>query len=140
MKTSSKARYALYLVVDIATHEDTGPVSLREVAGRHDISIKFLEQIAGELGRAGYLKSVRGASGGYLLAQDSASITAGDIMRAAEGGFLPVSCLDGAAESCPRHGGTNGKGGCCKMSSFWYGLRTTLDDYLDSVSIASLTT
>jgi Rrf2 family protein len=132
MKTSSKARYALYLMIDVAKHQAAGPVPLREVSIRQDISPKFLEQIAGELGKLGYLDSVRGAQGGYLLAQPAESISAGDIMRAAEGGFLPVSCLDAESESCPR------QGSCYGTAKFWNGLRATIDNYVDSVSIAEL--
>jgi len=132
IKTTSKARYALYLVVDIAAHQSAGPVPLREVSLRQDIPPKFLEQIATELGKLGYLESVRGASGGYLLAKPAEQITAGNIMRAAEGGFIPVSCLDSDAADCPR------QGSCCKTARFWSGLRTTLDSYTDSVTIASL--
>jgi Rrf2 family protein len=132
MKTSSKARYALYLVVDIAAHQKSGPVPLREVAQRQGISVKFLEQIAAELGKLNYLQSVRGAQGGYLLARPAEDISAGNIMRAAEGGFISVSCLEDGAEFCPR------QGTCCKTAEFWAGLRNTIDDYLDSVTIASL--
>jgi Rrf2 family protein len=138
MKTSSKARYALYLVVDIATFEHDGPVPLREAAQRQGISIKFLEQIANELGKAGYLKSVRGAQGGYLLARPASEISAGDIMRASEGGFIPVSCLEEGAEDCPRHALSGTQASCCKTAEFWGGLRTAIDGYLDSVSVASL--
>ncbi|MDR2109572.1 MAG: RrF2 family transcriptional regulator [Coriobacteriales bacterium] len=132
MKTSSKARYALYLVVDVAIHGQNGPVPLREVAERQSISMKFLEQIASKLGKADYLQSVRGAQGGYLLARPPEAISAGDIMRAAEGDFISVSCLEEGAEDCPR------QGSCCKTAEFWAGLRGTIDEYLDSVSIATL--
>lgn len=133
MKTTSKARYALYLVVDIARYQADGPVSLREVSERQCISLKYLEQIAKELNKAGYLQSVRGAQGGYLLAHSAEEVSAGDIMRVAEGGFLPVSCLDHDADHvCPR------QGHCGSTSAFWAGLRTTIDDYIDNVSIAQL--
>ena len=135
MKTTSKARYALYLVVDIARYQNDGPVSLRAIAERQDISLKYLEQIAAELSKSGFLQSVRGAQGGYLLARPAADISAGDIMRAAEGGFLPVSCLDTNAlthTSCPR------QCHCGSTAAFWAGLRLTIDDYIDKVSIEQL--
>ncbi|MCL1891378.1 MAG: Rrf2 family transcriptional regulator [Coriobacteriia bacterium] len=135
IKTSSKARYALYLVVDIARTQAGGPVSLRTIAERQDISLKYLEQIATELCKSGYLQSVRGAQGGYLLARPATEITAGNIMRAAEGGFLPVSCLDtaiGSECSCPR------QSQCGSTAGFWAGLRSTIDDYIDGVSIEQL--
>lgn len=131
MKTSSKARYSLHLVIDIVQHQDAGPVPLREVAQRQNLSLKYLEQLATVLSHEGYLKSVRGAQGGYLLARPAACITAGHIMRAAEGGFLPITCITPETETCPRqlH---------CKTSQFWTGLRTAIDDYVDSVTIAEL--
>jgi Rrf2 family protein len=132
MKTSSKARYSLHLVIDIAQHQGTGPVPLREVALRQGISLKYLEQLAKALTRGGYLKSVRGAQGGYLLAYPATSISAGDIMRAAEGGFLAIACIDADAEACPRQS-------LCGTSRFWLGLRTAIENYVDSVTIAELT-
>jgi len=132
VKTSSKARYALYLVIDIAAHQVAGPVPLREVGERQNISIKYLEQIATELSKLGYLRSVRGAQGGYLLAQPAADISAGDIMRAAEGGFSPVACLSGEAEVCPQ------QGSCCGTATFWRGLQGAIDDYIDNISVAEL--
>jgi len=135
MKTTSKARYALYLVVDIARNQDAGPVPLREIAERMSISLKYLEQIASALSKSGYLKSVRGAQGGYLLVRSAAEISAGDIMRSAEGGFLPVSCLEATEEDhacCPR------QDHCGSTAVFWAGLRHAIDDYIDNVSIEQL--
>ncbi|MDR3308216.1 MAG: Rrf2 family transcriptional regulator [Coriobacteriales bacterium] len=133
MKTSSRARYSLHLVTDIAQHQGSGPVSLREVSVRQGISAKYLEQLATALTRGGFLKSVRGHQGGYLLAHAASDITAGDIMRAAEGGFLPLTCLDTEAEGevCPRQS-------LCGTSNFWSGLRTVIDEYVDNVTIAQL--
>ena len=135
MKTSSKARYSLHLIIDIAQHQDSDPVSLREVASRQGISLKYLEQLAIVLTREGYLKSVRGAQGGYLLSRPADKITAGNIMRAAEGGFLPIACIDSGSDigagSCPRQM-------LCGSSQFWTGLRNTIDNYVDSVTIAEL--
>ena len=135
MKTTSRARYALYLVVDVARYQADGPVSLRETAQRQGISLKYLEQIATELSKSGFLQSVRGAQGGYLLARPASEISAGDIMRTAEGGFLPVSCLDPFTSdhmACPR------QGHCGSTAVFWAGLRTTIDNYIDNVSIEQL--
>ncbi|MDR2106771.1 MAG: Rrf2 family transcriptional regulator [Coriobacteriales bacterium] len=131
MKTSSKARYSLHLIIDIAQHQDSGPVPLREVATRQCISLKYLEQLAKALTRDGYLKSVRGAQGGYLLARPATGISAGDVMRSAEGGFLSIACIDADAESCPRQS-------LCGVSRFWAGLRGTIEDYVDNVTVAEL--
>jgi Rrf2 family protein len=133
MKTSSKARYSLHLVIDITQHQDEGPVPLREVALRQDISLKYLEQLAKALTLGGYLKSIRGAQGGYLLARPATEISAGDIMRAAEGGFFAVACIDADAEACPRQT-------LCGTARFWSGLRDTIETYVDNVTIAELST
>ena len=132
MKTSSKARYALYLMIDVTRHQDAGPVPLREVSIRQDISLKYLEQIASQLSKLGYLESVRGAQGGYNLARDAASISAGDIMRAAEGEFVSVACLEDEAEACPR------QSDCCNIAAFWQGLRESIYAYTDKVTLEEL--
>jgi len=132
MKAGSKARYALYLMIDVAQHQSAGPVPLREVSVRQDISLKYLEQIASQLSKFGYLESVRGAQGGYRLALDSKDISAGDIMRAAEGEFVSVSCLDQEAEACPR------QQGCCNIAAFWQGLSDSIDAYASKVSLEEL--
>ncbi|HBT95426.1 MAG TPA: Rrf2 family transcriptional regulator [Coriobacteriia bacterium] len=132
MKPSSKARYSLHLVIDIAQHQGSGPVSLREVSVRQDLSLKYLEQLAKVLAKEGYLNSIRGAQGGYLLARGADEITAGDIMRAAEGGVLDIACItDSGVETCPRQQ-------MCGTSQFWKGLRTAIDSYIDGTTIAAL--
>ncbi|MDR2586958.1 MAG: Rrf2 family transcriptional regulator [Coriobacteriales bacterium] len=133
MKTSSKARYSLHLVIDIAQHQDAGPVPLREVALRQNLSLKYLEQLAKALTRDGYLQSVRGAQGGYLLARPATSISAGDIMRAADGGVLAAACIDSGINACPRQS-------LCGTSRFWSGLRDAIEDYVDGITIAQLAT
>jgi len=135
MKTTSKARYSLHLVIDIAQHQECGPVPLREIALRQNLSMKYLEQLAKVLAQEGYLKSIRGAQGGYLLSRPADQITAGNIMRAAEGGFLSIACIDSGSDSgvetCPRQL-------LCGTARFWTGLRNAIDDYVDSVTIAEL--
>ncbi|MDR1014480.1 MAG: Rrf2 family transcriptional regulator [Coriobacteriales bacterium] len=133
MKASSKARYSLHLIIDIAQRQDAGPVPLREVALRQGLSLKYLEQLAKSLTRAGYLKSVRGAQGGYLLMRPATDVTAGDIIRAAEGDFLTLACIEASAEACPRQTS-------CGISRFWLGLRTAIESYVDNITIAELTT
>lgn len=132
MKTSSKARYSLHLVIDIAQHQSTNPVSLREIGLRQNISLKYLEQLAKVLTHEGYLISVRGAQGGYLLSRPADKITAGDIMRAAEGGVLSIACAEEGDEACPRQM-------LCGTAQFWMGLRDTIDHYVDAITISDLT-
>jgi len=137
MKTSSRARYSLHLVIDIAQRQDAGPVPLREIALRQNLSLKYLEQLAKVLTQEGYLKSTRGAQGGYLLSRPADQITAGNIMRAAEGGLLTIACVDSGidpgVDACPRQS-------LCGTARFWTGLRNAIDDYVDGVTVAELAT
>ena len=94
MKISTKGRYALRLMTDVAIHEGDGFVPLKEVAARQGISIKYLEQIAASLGRAEMLRSGRGAQGGYRLARAPETYTLGSILRLTEGNLAPVTCLE----------------------------------------------
>ena len=128
---STKGRYALRLMIDIAEQGEDARVPLREVAERQGISIKYLEQLAGSLVRAGLLKSTRGARGGYVLTRPSDEMTAGDVLRAAEGSCAPVSCLEDGAEACPRRDQ-------CVAINFWRGLDQAIEDYVDNVTLADL--
>ena len=94
MKISTKGRYALRLMLDVALNSHGSAVPLRDVAQRQDISDKYLEQIVTQLSRAGLVRSVRGAGGGYLLTRDPAEYTVGEILRTLEGNLAPVSCVD----------------------------------------------
>ena len=131
MMISTKGRYALRLMIDVAEQGDGARVPLREVAERQSISIKYLEQLAGSLVRAGLLKSTRGARGGYVLTRPAAEMTAGDDLRAAEGSCAPVACLEDDFGVCPRRGE-------CNTISFWEGLDQTIEQYVDGVSLADL--
>ena len=95
MKISTKGRYALRLMLDLAMNDTGAPISLKDVAKRQDISDKYLEQIISVLNRAGFVKSVRGAQGGYLLKKEPQEYTVGMILRLTEGSLAPVACLDG---------------------------------------------
>ena len=95
MKISTKGRYALRLMLDLALHEQSGYVPIKVIAERQDISDKYLEQIISILARAGFVKSVRGAGGGYKLAKSPEEYTVGMILRLTEGSLAPVACLEG---------------------------------------------
>ena len=131
MKISTRGRYALRMMLDFAIHDIGGYISLRDVAGREDISVKYMEQIVGLLSRAGLLESVRGAQGGYRLAQSAEDCTVGDILYATEKSLAPVSCLTAQEEQCPREDS-------CTTHPFWAGLQETIQDYVDSVTLADL--
>lgn len=130
MKISTKGRYAIQLVIDVARYQDAGPVSLRQAAEREQISEKYLEQLARQLTRGGVLKSTRGAHGGYTTARPANELTAGDVLRVSEG-TAPVACLEDGAQLCPSMG-------TCATIDFWNGLDKAIDDYVNSVSIATL--
>lgn len=102
MKISTKGRYALRLMLDLAMHNTGSPVSLKDVAKRQGISDKYLEQIISVLNRAGYVKSVRGAQGGYMLRKDPEEYTVGMILRLTEGSLAPVACIEDDEVNCDR--------------------------------------
>ena len=131
MLISSKGRYALRLMIYIAAFGDReGKISLREVAEREHISLKYLEQLVRPLMHARLLKSVRGKGGGYVLARPAEQITAGDILRAAEGDTAPVACegLEGACGRAP----------LCSTVKFWTGLEGAIDAYVNGVTLDDL--
>lgn len=131
MLISSKGRYALRLMIYIAAFGDTeGKISLREVADRESISLKYLEQLVRPLMQAGLLKSVRGKGGGYMMAKDPSDVLAGDILRAAEGTTKPLAC-DGIDNNCSRSD-------LCSTVKFWRGLDEAIENYVDGVTLAEL--
>ena len=131
MKISTKGRYALRLMTDIAAHDGDGNVSLKDVAARQEISVKYLEQIAGTLAKAGLLHSGRGAQGGYRLAREPEQYTVGDILRLTEGNLAPVACLGGPENRCERCGE-------CPTLDFWTGLYAVVNQYIDRYTLADL--
>ena len=131
MKISTKGRYALRLAIDVARNQEFGPVSLREVSKRQQISLKYLEQLARSLSNGQILKSTRGAHGGYSLAREPHDITAGDILRCSEGSTAPVACLEDDFGICPMRNE-------CDTIAFWEGLDRVIEDYVNGVTLASL--
>jgi Rrf2 family protein len=105
MKISTKGRYALTLMLDLAVHNTGEPISLKDISQRQGISDKYLEQIISVLNKAGYVKSVRGAQGGYLLRKAPEDYTVGDILRVTEGSLAPVSCVDDSDSVCANEAG-----------------------------------
>lgn len=130
MKISTKGRYALRVMIDLALHCNDGYVSLKDIANRQDISSKYLEQIIALLNKAGYLETARGYAGGYKLAKKPREYLVGDILRATEGDLAPISCLtqDG---KCDRRS-------FCKTYSFWEGLDNVINEYIDSKTLEDL--
>jgi len=131
MKVSTRGRYALRLMTDIAGHDGQGYVSLKDVAERQNISMKYLEQIAGMLAKAGLLQSGRGAQGGYRLAREPETYSVGSILRLTEGNLAPVACLGGEGVRCERCGE-------CPTLDFWSGLYAAVNQYIDHYTLADL--
>lgn len=137
MKVSTKSRYGMAAMVDLAEHFGKGPVALRSVAERQQVSEHYLEQLMSSLRNAGFVRSVRGAQGGYVLAKDPKDITAGDIVRAMEGPIAPVDCLlAGKGNDNPYCDKTEG----CVRRNIWLKMGEGIAEALDSISLASLCT
>ena len=131
MKVSTKGRYALRVMIDLAQHKDEGFISLKEIAARQEISMKYLEMIVGILNRADYVQSLRGKSGGYRLSKNSDEYTIGAILKLTEGSMAPVSCLENGADICKRAEE-------CITLPLWKGLDKVIDDYLENISLEDL--
>ena len=131
MKISTKGRYALRLMLDLAQNSRGEAVALRDISARQEISTKYLEQIVSTLSRAGLLKSSRGAQGGYRLTRQPEEYTVGEILRITEGELAPVACLDTDAEPCPRADD-------CLTLPFWKGMEKAIEDYVDHVTLKDL--
>ena len=131
MKISTKGRYALRLMLDIAQHQQAGFVSLKAIAQRQEISKKYLEQIIPLLNRADILQTSRGYQGGYRLARAPKDYTVGEILRLTEGGLAPVACLEQHPNTCPRCGE-------CATLPMWEGLERVIRNYLDGITLQDL--
>lgn len=131
MKISTKGRYALRMLVDLAEHKDDGFVALKDIAKRQDISKKYLEQIVAVLNKPDILNTNRGYQGGYRLAKPANEYTVGDILRITEGGLAPVACLDQAENMCERSD-------YCTTLFVWQGLHKVINEYLDSVTLQDI--
>lgn len=131
MKISTKGRYALRLMIDLALQDPDKYIPLREISKRQEISIKYLEQIAFLLLKNGCITSLRGLQGGYKLQKKPELYLVGDILRVIEGEIVPVTCLE--TQSCPC-----GRSDTCKTLPFWKGLHAAVNDYLNSFTLADL--
>lgn len=131
MKISTKGRYAIRMMLDLATHESEVCVALKDIAERQDISKKYLEQIVPLLNKAELLKTNRGYKGGYMLARSPSQYTVGDILRVTEGSLVPVNCAEQTSADCPRSDE-------CPTLFLWQGLYKVISEYLDSITLQDL--
>ena len=134
MKISTKGRYALRVMIDLAVHREEGLIPLHEIAERQDITVKYLEQIISLVSRAGFLQSVRGKSGGYRLVREPWEYTVGEILRATEGKLAPTVCLELGPDLCQRHQIR----GDCPARAFWTEFYDTINDFLDRKTLQDL--
>lgn len=131
MKVSTRGRYALRLMIDLAQHQGEGYISLKEISSRQDITVRYLEQIIAILLKAGFVRSFRGKAGGYRLTRSPREYTTEDILKLTEGDLLPMSCMMAQENSCPRAAN-------CATLPFWKGLQNVITDYLRDVTLEDL--
>ena len=128
MKISTKGRYALRMLLDLAEHQEEGYIALKDIAARQGISKKYLEQIVRQLSIRGYLKSLRGPKGGYQLSRDPKDYTIYEILKITEGSLQPVACLDDKVNQCERYHE-------CPTIEIWEGLGQVIEEYLSGITL-----
>lgn len=131
MLISTKGRYALRVLIDMAEHNGNEYIKLQDIADRQEISEKYLESIVRQLVVRNIVVGLRGKGGGYKLAKAPNEIIVGEVLRFMEGSLAPVACLEESNETCPRAAE-------CRMLEFWRGLDATIRRYTDSFTVADL--
>lgn len=131
MKVSTKGRYALRIMADLAIHDNGEYIRLKDIANRQAITLKYMEQIMPLLTKAGYVKSYRGNNGGYMLSRKPEEYTAGEILRTTEGSMSPIACIEDNPNRCPRKDE-------CTTLAFWEGLWDVINEYIDGITLADL--
>ena len=131
MQISTKGRYALRLMLDLAVHNTGELVKIKDISARENISEKYLEQIISSLKKAGYVKSLRGAQGGYMLAREPETYTVGTLLRLTEGSVTAVACLEDEPNRCSRAGE-------CVTLRLWKMLDEAIEGVLDKVTLQDL--
>lgn len=131
MRISTKGRYALRMLLDLAEHRDSGFIALKEVAERQSISKKYLEQIIPVFSKSGILLTSRGVQGGYRLAETPDRYTVGEILRMTEGSLSPLVCAEQETAECERSGK-------CAMLPVWQGLTRVISEYLDGITLQDI--
>ncbi|MDD6660148.1 MAG: Rrf2 family transcriptional regulator [Lachnospiraceae bacterium] len=131
MRISTKGRYALRLMLDLATNCCGDPIRLKDVAKRQEISEKYLEQIISILNKAGFVRSIRGPQGGYVLTRRPEEYTVGMILRLTEGSLAPVECVENTAMPCDREED-------CVTKLIWKKLNDAISGVVDNITLADL--
>ena len=131
MKISTKGRYALRMLLDLAEHRNDGFIALKDIAERQHISKKYLEQIVPVFNKSRFLKTTRGFQGGYQLARTPDKYSVGEILRLTEGSLAPVACLDNEPVGCEYSRE-------CATLPVWKGLYRVINDYLDGITLQDI--
>ncbi len=131
MRVSTKGRYALRMLVDLAEHHNDGYIALKDIANRQAVSKKYLEQIVPVLNKTNILQTNRGFQGGYRLAVSPDECTVGEIIRLTEGSLAPLACVDDEAVNCERAQD-------CSTLFVWQGLKDVVENYLDSITLQDI--
>ena len=131
MMVSTKGRYALIVMMDLANNEGDGVISLSDIAERQNLSMKYLEIVVSMLNKGGLLKSLRGKNGGYRLARKPEEYNIGEILEITEGSLAPVECLKNDHVSCE-------KAASCGTLPLWLGLDMVIDNYLENITLRDI--
>lgn len=131
MRISTKGRYALRLMLDLAINNTGEYISIKNIAARQEISEKYLEQIITQISKAGFVRSVRGAQGGYILAKDPSEYTVGMILRVMEGDLAPVECVTDGGDGCQR-------AEVCVTQDVWKAIKDSVESVVDNITLADL--
>ena len=131
MKISTRGRYSLRVMIDLAEHDGSGYIPLKDIVARQEVSQKYLESLMTELSKAGLVEGVHGKGGGYKLNRAPDQYKVGEILRVTEGDLAPIACLEQNATPCARSAE-------CRTLPMWQKLNDIVNDYLDSVSLADL--
>lgn len=131
MMISTRGRYALRVMIDLAEQGGSGYIPMKDIAQRQGLSLKYLERILPVLAKNNIVEGVQGKGGGYRLCRSPEEYTMGEILRLTEGSLAPVSCMDHGTEPCERAAD-------CRTRPLWHGLDKVINEYLDGVTLADL--
>lgn len=131
MLISTRGRYALRVLIDLAENQTEGYIPMKDIAQRQGISLKYIERIIPALAKNNFVEGVHGKGGGYRLTRTPAEYRVGDILRLTEGDLAPVACLECGAQPCERASE-------CRTLDMWTRFHTMINDYFDGITIADL--
>jgi Rrf2 family protein len=131
MKISTKGRYALRIMIELAQNKNDKPIPLKQISQKQDISAKYLESIISILNKHNFVFSTRGINGGYVLSKEPSEYTIGSILRVTEGSLSPVNCLECQPNRCIRSAD-------CLTLPLWQNIGKMINDYLDSITLEDI--